>query len=297
VTTDPPVVSIVIGTLDRRWYLKRTIASVRAELSFPEAEIVVVDGGSSDGTLPWLRRQKDVITIIQHNRGRWGGRTLPRRSWGYFMNLGFKSASAPYICMLSDDCVVVPGAIRNGLEKFGREGDDVAALAFYWRNWPEHREYCVGRTFGDTTFVNHGLFRREALASVGFADEKEFGFYHGDGDLALRMRDAGWTCSDSPSSFVEHFSNANVSLRAANLETERRDWAALERRWSHLGPPAADWVTVSYEDPHDTARRYWGMSGLLRARINRVRARISGKLAPAIRRGAALTSPERRSAS
>ena len=258
------------------------------------AMIGVVD---RDGTLPWLRRQKDVITIIQHNRGSWGGRALPRRSWGYFMNLGFKSASAPYICMLSDDCLVVPGAIRNGLEKFAREGEDVAALAFYWRNWPEQKDYWVGRTFGDTTFVNHGLFRREALASVGFADEKEFGFYHGDGDLALRMQDAGWTCADSPSSFVEHFSNANVSLRTANSETERRDWAALERRWSRLGRPEADWVTVSYEDSHGTARRYWGRRGLLRARANRLRTRVSEKLAWGSRRAGTLISPERRSAS
>ena len=92
------------------------------------------------------------------------------------MNLGFKSASAPYICMLSDDCLVVPGAIRHGLEKFAHEGGDVAALAFYWRNWPEQKDYWIGRTFDETTFVNHGLYRREALASVGFAEEEEFGF-------------------------------------------------------------------------------------------------------------------------
>ncbi len=271
--------SVVIGTLNRRWYLKRTIASVRAEMSYPEAEIVVVDGGSDDGTLRWLLKQRDVITIVQHNRGRRGGRTLPRRSWGHFMNLGFRAASAPYICMLSDDCLLVPGAIRHGLEKFARDGDGVGALAFWWRNWPEHEEYSIGRTFGDNLFVNHGMFRREALAAVGFADEEEFGFYHGDGDLALRMQDAGWTCSDSPSSFVEHFALANVPQRAANLQTERRDWAAFERRWIHLGRPATDWETVSYDDPDGTVRRYWGTGGLLRARLNRLRFRLSARLA------------------
>ena len=72
-----PAVSVVIGTLNRRWHLKRAIASVRAELPFPEAEIIVVDGGSDDGTLRWLAKQKDVITIVQHNRG--AGTASPSR--------------------------------------------------------------------------------------------------------------------------------------------------------------------------------------------------------------------------
>ena len=60
------------------------------------------------------------------------------------MNLGFKAATAPYICMLSDDCLVVPGAIRGALERFEREGKGLGALAFYWRNWPEQDRYWSG---------------------------------------------------------------------------------------------------------------------------------------------------------
>jgi GT2 family glycosyltransferase len=280
-----PTVSVVIGSLNRRWHLKRTIASVREELPFPEAEILVVDGGSDDGTLRWLRKRKDVITIVQHNRGKWKGRPVPRRSWGYFMNLGFRMAAAPYICMLSDDCLVVPGAIRNALERFEREGDDVGALAFYWRNWPEQDRYWVGRTFGGRLFVNHGLFRREAMASVGFADEEEFRFYHADGDLALRMADDGWRCLDAPGSFIEHFSHANLGQRAANLETQARDWAAYDRRWAHLGAPETSWIELSHDDPHRTAWCHWGLRGLLAARANRLRSRLASLAHRRRRRG------------
>jgi GT2 family glycosyltransferase len=279
-----PAVSVVIGTLNRRWYLKRAIASVRAELPYPEAEIIVVDGGSDDGTLRWLGKQKDVITIVQHNRGSWHGEPVPRRPWGHFMNLGFKAATAPYICMLSDDCLVVPGAIRNGLEHFEREGEDVGAVAFYWRNWPEQDRYWVGRTFGGGVFVNHGLFRRDAMASVGFADEETFRFYHGDGDLALRMADVGWKCLDSPTSFIEHHSHANLAQRAANLETHEQDWGAYEGRWGHLGTPDTDWIELSHHDPHRTARRYWGLRGVLAARATHLRARLFGRPATVRRR-------------
>ncbi len=192
------------------------------------------------------------------------------------MNLGFKAASAPYICMLSDDCLVVPGAIRNGLERLEREGEDVGAVAFYWRNWPEQERYWVGRTFGGGVFVNHGLFRRDALASVGYADEETFRFYHADGDLALRMAEVGRKCLDSPSSFIEHYSHANLAQRAANLETREQDWAAYKGRWGHLGAPDTDWIELSHHDPHRTARHYWGSRGLLTARANQLRTRLRG---------------------
>ena len=111
-----PTVSVVIGSYNRIDFLKLTLESVRRELEPAAAEIIVVDGGSDDGSLEWLIAQKDIVTIVQHNRGTWRGKPVKRRSWGYFMNLGFKSAQGKYVCMLSDDCLVVPGAIRNGIE-------------------------------------------------------------------------------------------------------------------------------------------------------------------------------------
>jgi GT2 family glycosyltransferase len=252
-----PLVSIVIGTLDRRWYLQRTIESVREELPLGEREIIVVDGGSDDGTVQWLAQQKDVITVLQHNRGTWAGEPLRRRSWGYFMNLGFKIAAAPFICMLSDDCLLLPGSMKSGIEAFDRKDVQVGAVAFYWRNWPEETTYRVGATFGNRLFVNHGLFSRDALAAVEFADEETFGFYHADGDLCLRLAEAGWTCVDSPESFVEHHSHANLPLRSANLEGQAADWAAYTSRWGHLGPPEPAWIERDHSDAHQTISRFW----------------------------------------
>ena len=142
------------------------------------------------------------------------------------MNLGFKAATAPYICMLSDDCLVVPGAIRNGLERFEREGDDVGAVAFYWRNWPEQERYWVGRTFGGTLFVNHGLFRREAMAAVGFADEEAFRFYHADADLVC-----GWRTPDGRASILPVPSSSTSHMRTS--PNGRR----TSRREMRTGPP------------------------------------------------------------
>jgi len=111
-------ISVVLGSLNRIQFLKHTVESIRKDLEGLSSEIIIVDGGSNDGTIEWLFKQKDIITIIQHNKGTWAGKKLPKKSWGYFMNLGFKAACGKYICMLSDDCLVVPGAIKNGFHLF-----------------------------------------------------------------------------------------------------------------------------------------------------------------------------------
>ena len=194
-------VSVVIGSYNRLPFLQATIDTVRKELKKTINEIIVVDGGSNDGTIEWLVGQKDIISVIQHNRGEWHGKKIERKSWGYFMNLGFRAASGKYICMLSDDCLVIPGAITKGIqhsEKMAKKGERVGATAFYWRNWPEQKDYWVGVAWGERLFVNHGLYLREALQKVNFIDDTNFFFYHADGDLSLRIWEAGYTCIDSP---------------------------------------------------------------------------------------------------
>jgi glycosyltransferase involved in cell wall biosynthesis len=64
----PAQVSIVLGTYNRLSFLKATIASVRASQIDIPYEIIVVDGGSQDGTLDWLTEQRDIVSIVQHNR-------------------------------------------------------------------------------------------------------------------------------------------------------------------------------------------------------------------------------------
>ena len=109
-----PTISVVLGSYNRRPFLEAAIASIRDNGFTLPYEMIVVDGGSTDGSMDWLFRQKDVITIIQHNRGTFRGKPIPRRSWGYFMNLGFKCAQGKYILMMSDDSLLVPGSAMNG---------------------------------------------------------------------------------------------------------------------------------------------------------------------------------------
>lgn len=259
-------VSIVLGTYNRLSFLKLTIDSIRLEMTLcPFAyEIIVIDGGSTDGTLKWLAKQKDILSIIQHNRGECCGKPIKRRSWGYFMNLGFKCAQGKYVCMLSDDSLVVPGAIVNGIALFEDRltvGDNVGAVAFYWRNWPEDQMYKVGLTLSGKMTVNHGLYLNDALKKVGFIDEENFNFYYADGDLCLKIWHSGYIVVESKNSYIEHYSHANKSVRSTNFEKEKQDWANYISKWdgvyySQLDKNIGKSLFSTYFDESNTAKKF-----------------------------------------
>ncbi len=260
-----PVVSFVLGSYNRVHFLKKTIASIRTNGIDVPYEIIVIEGGSTDGALEWLITQKDIITIVQHNRGTFLGKPLPRRSWGYFMNLGFKTAQGKYVLMLSDDCLLLPNAVNAGLARFESvlaEGRRIGALAFYFRDWPNQKEYGAQLTLGGKLFVNHGMFLRQALQEVEWADEERYIFYKADGDLCLRMWSAGYEVLDSPESLVEHYAHANLQVRQTNEGSVlAHDRAAYLKRWQGIyyfpdQPEARKRLTLQFEDASHTAEQF-----------------------------------------
>lgn len=259
------LISVVLGSYNRKTFLRHTIDTIRkSKADFP-FEIIVVDGGSTDGSIGWLASQKDILTIVQHNRGSWNGKPVERRSWGYFMNLGFKAARGRFVLMLSDDCLLHPDAMNIGVQFFGKlqsEGRKAGAVPFYWRNWPEMQRYWVGTILGGHYNVNHGLYLKEALESVGYADETSFAFYYADGDLCLRIVRAGYQVVPCNECFVEHYSHANETVRASNLLREQHDREAYLSKWRGTffsdGDLMGDWEYIDGPAHGNAlARRHW----------------------------------------
>ena len=201
-------------------------------------EIIVVDGVSTDGTLDWLMRQTDIITVIQHNRGAAPDHKR-KRSWGYFINIGFRIAQAPWVLMLSDDCLLLPNAISQAeshARQMQNEGRKIGGVAFYFRDWPNEEEprYFVQHTIGGMLMVNHGFFNKAALEEVGYAEEEEFSFYKADSDLCLKIWHAGYEITDCKTSFVEHLLLPSELLRTANTQSMNDDRLSLFNRWDGI---------------------------------------------------------------
>lgn len=231
------LISVVLGSYNRYEFLKLTIDSVRKELADVAHEIIVVDGGSTDGAMQWLLEQKDIITIVQHNRGEWLGKNIERRSWGYFMNLGFRAASSKYVCMISDDCLIIPGAIKNGYNLFEERlnnNEKIGAIAFYWRDWSKENTFHVNYTLGNKMYVNHGMYLKNALKEVDYIDDQTYFFYNGDGDLCLKIWEKGYQVIDSENSYIEHYPHAQENVRKTNYKKYNSDLKKYLERWKNI---------------------------------------------------------------
>lgn len=202
-------ISIVLGSKNRKNLLKATINSVRENGFDGEIEIIVIDGGSTDGTCDWLAKQKDILTIIQPNYKIIDkeGVSILKHSWGAFMNIAFKYASSDWTVMVSDDLILANGALQKGydeLTKRQENGEKLGGGAFYFKEYPRHNYYRVGMLPGDNIMVNHGFFWKPALREINYIDEKNYNFYCADGDLVMRLNLSGWKTIPLENSFANH---------------------------------------------------------------------------------------------
>lgn len=259
-----PIISIVLGSYNRKPFLKKAIKTIRENGITVPYEIVVIDGGSTDGSIQYLTRQKDIISIIQHNHGHWKNKKIQKKSWGHYMNIAFRSTNGKYIAMISDDCLLLPGAIMHGYslaEDERQKGNNVGGVAFYWRNLPYEKMYYVRQTLGHKLSINHGLYLREAVEKVGHYDEERYPFYYGDGDLSLRIWNAGYTIIDSKKSFVEHFHFANMRSRKQNSMQKEIHKKMYMERWTDIFyNPKIDnqsgKIFRNHTDPYKTANYF-----------------------------------------
>ena len=221
-------ITVVLGSKNRKRLLKATIESIRNN-GFPgQIEIIVIDGGSNDGSCDWLAKQKDVFTIIQPNYKITDneGVSVLAHSWGKFMNIAFKYANSPWVVMVSDDLILAKGALQNGydeLVKRTKNGEKIGGGAFYFREYPRHNYYRVGCLPKDYILINHGFYYKKALEDINFIEEKEYNFYFADSDLVMRLNDNGWKTVVLEESFASHLVHKPVFKKQKLSPSTKRD--------------------------------------------------------------------------
>jgi glycosyltransferase involved in cell wall biosynthesis len=95
-----PLISIITPSFNQRQFIEATIESVLAQ-DYPRIEYLVVDGGSTDGTLDVLRRYGDRL--------RW--RSEPDGGQADAINKGVRLTGGEVLGWLNADDTYLPGAV------------------------------------------------------------------------------------------------------------------------------------------------------------------------------------------
>lgn len=239
-----PLVSIVTGTVNRLPSLQRMVTSARHEIPRGLAhEFVIVDGGSTDGTLDWCAAQPD-IHLIEHGELHGAIRAFCD---------GAQAALGDFVIMANDDITFKPLSIIAALSYLERS-PTCGAVAFADNrtslvkgDGSEYRVEGMGATLPDGTktmvfYAQVGMFRRVLGDVAGWwgADDPVMGqarTYGGDNYLSSRIWEAGYTVDAVPQAMIEDHIFRD-GLRATNAERGPNDSKIYYTRFPTVQLPA-----------------------------------------------------------
>jgi N-acetylglucosaminyl-diphospho-decaprenol L-rhamnosyltransferase len=218
----------VVNTNGREYLLACLTAIERAHPEDVEAEILVLDNASDDGSAEAVRQLGGEIRLIALER-----RTGKAENDSTLM----REARGKYCLLLNEDSELRPGATEALLAALEREPKAAAATAQLldsggqpvpsaWR-FPGvgtaaigalflHRRFTVQSTGRETRRVDWAqssalMVRREAAESVGYMDP-DFFVYYDECDFAKRLHEAGWHCLFVPAAEAVHHDQLSTDL-------------------------------------------------------------------------------------
>ncbi len=231
--TLPPVdtsrVTLIIVSWNGRELLAAGLPSVlrEAKAHGRRHEVLVVDNGSNDGTVTFLRRCFPEVRVL----------ALPvNAGFGAGNNLGARAASTDVIVFLNNDMTVEPGFLEPLLRGFSEPDVFAVSSQVLFPDASRRREE-TGKTRGrflrgrlvvwhepfTEADLDAGLvpvlwagggaaaFRRDAFLRLGGFDPLYHPFYWEDTDLSYRAWKAGWRCVVAPESRVVHRHRSSTS--------------------------------------------------------------------------------------
>jgi GT2 family glycosyltransferase len=274
-------VSVVIPCWNGHRWLPGLLASLGSQTLTP-IQIVVVDNGSTDGSVAYLRAEHPGVEVIElaHNTG-----------FAFAVNRGIEVARGELVALLNTDVMLSPdwlarmaGALRNDpwaasvackMRQFGSERLIYDAGDILRRDGACEQRGRFGRDIGQYdepgevfgACAGAALYRRDALRAVGGFDERFFAYLE-DVDLALRLRLAGWRCRYEPVLALHVGEGSSHQLSGAHHFLVERNTLLLVGKWF----PARWLPLVAYRQAS------WIRQGRLGIQLRGLRAGVGAAL-------------------
>lgn len=238
--------SIAIVNWNTRELLRQCLASVYENLGEIEAEVIVVDNGSFDGSAEMAYAVFPQVKLIET------GRNL---GFTRANNLAYRESCGDYFLLLNSDTVVLPRAISSlvrfledhpqagavGSKLLNPDGTlqrscstfptpltelyDALYLSKLFPRSPRFGRYAMSYwDFDSVREVDFAggsclLLRRSALEEVGLLDEGYF-MYSEEADLCYRLKARGWRIFFLPDARVIHYGGESSKLDVNRTSVE-----------------------------------------------------------------------------
>ena len=219
-----PLVSIIVVNYNGRRFLKDCFSSL-LNLNYPKnkLEIIMVDNGSQDGSVTYVRRYFRKVKIIKNKKN----------NYAQANNLGILRSKGEFIALVNNDTKadknwLIPlvrlakkdkriGAVGSKillpdgrLQSFGQKD----YYDFFWgdrglgdrADSPEYNVVVEVEGLCGAAV----LFRRECFEDVGLLDE-DFNMVYEDVDIGLRCRKKGWKLFICPDSIIYHKFHGSIN--------------------------------------------------------------------------------------
>lgn len=227
-------ITVVIPNYNGMKYLPDCIRALEnQEAGTPDFTVLVVDNGSTDGSVEYLKEQgRTTETIfLSENTG-----------FCHAVNVGIEAAETPYIILLNNDTRVYPVFVKKLYEAIRKDRRifSVSAKMLMWDK-PELVDdagdrYCVlgwaysrgkGKAAVDynepvevfSACGGAAIYRRSVFAEIGLFDEEHFAYME-DLDMGYRARIYGYRNTYEPGAQVLHFGSASTGSRYNERKTE-----------------------------------------------------------------------------
>lgn len=235
------ICSIVIPVCNRVELTRECLTALASLQGLPEYELIVVDNGSTDGTVEFLSQLGGDVRIITNHEN---------AGFAKACNQGAAVAQGKYLVFLNNDTVPQPGWL-NALVDEAEDNASVGVVgskllypdgtiqhAGVVRDCQHFLPYHIYKSFaGDHPAVNQRrelqivtaaclLIRRSLFEEVGGFDE---GYVNGfeDADLCLKVRERGHRVVYQPRSAVVHFESQTPGRKSH----EDANAARFLKRW------------------------------------------------------------------
>lgn len=249
--TAPPLISSIVVNWNRRDLLRACLVSLQTQ-RFPNTEIILVDNGSTDGSVEMTERDFPTVRIVRNTQN---------RGFCAANNQGIAIARGEFIALLNNDAEADPRFLESLVRVFDQRPDVgmAAAKIVVWEDpglidkvghliYPDGQNRGRGTGERDTGQYDRveevlwpdgcgAMYRKSMLDQIGGFDE-DFFAYADDAELGLRARIAGWGCIYTPHAVVRHHRGATLGVGSvARLKLIERNRVLLAVKlfpWSLL---------------------------------------------------------------